>query len=294
MKCIFQIILLLLLVVSCEKSNEPLGSNTGQNNGKNVRQEAIIDESDLYYLPVDTGGIHRAYPLGETNADFGHYVYTPGGYENDGPEYPLIIFLHGWGERGDSGMDEKILDRVLSHGPPKLIRLGQWDPKYPFIVVSPQLVTEYWPTEKVHRFIEYVIENFQINTNRIFLTGLSLGGGGCWYYVGEIDNNYAAAIVPICGSGNDFLVNNLRKVPIWAFHGAKDDLVKAYENFGSVPMAEAINKMDPPVWAKVTIYPDAGHDAWTRTYDGSGMFTRGDHHEYNMNIYEWMLQYKKE
>jgi len=275
MKCIFQIIFLLFLLVSCEKSKEPLGSNTGQNNGKNIKQEAIIDDSDLSYLPVDTGGVHKAYPLGESNAEFGHYVYTPGGYENDGPEYPLIIFLHGWGERGDSGVDDKILERILSHGPPKLIKLGQWDPKYPFIVVSPQLVSEYWPTEKVHSFIEYLIENYQINTNRIYLTGLSLGGGGSWYYVGEIENNYAAAIVPICGSGNEYLVNNLRKVPIWAFHGAKDVTIALKE---SEKMVNAVN--DAGGNAKLTIYPESGHDCWTETYN-------------NEEVFKWLLSHRK-
>ncbi len=205
----------------------------------------------------------------------------------------MIVFLHGWGERGDSKIDETILDKILSHGPPKLIRLGEWNCKYPFIVVSPQLVSEYWPTNKVHGFIEYIVENYQINTSRIYLTGLSLGGGGCWYYAGEIENNYAAAIVPISASGSEYLINNLSKIPIWAFHGANDDLVKAFEYFGSVPMVMAINKTNPPVFAKLTVYPNVGHDAWTRTYDGSGMF-QGEYNQYAMNIYEWMLQYKKE
>jgi len=298
MKYTFRIILLLFLITSCEESNENPVLNTIQNNDENDEQiivEAIIDETDLIILPEDTGGIHQAYPLGSTATEFGHYVYTPGGYTNDGPEYPLIIFLHGWGAQGDSRNDEKILDIILYHGLPSLIKMGQWNPKFPFIVVSPQLVTEYWPANKIHSFIEYLIENYQINTDRIYLTGLSLGGGGCWYYVGQIEDNYAAAILPISASGNENLIENLRKIPIWAFHGAKDELVKAYDNFGSVPMVDAINKTNPQIKAKVTVYPLAGHNGWTRTYNGTGMF-QGEKRfdQYDMNIYNWLLQYKKE
>ena len=87
----------------------------------------------------------------------------------------------------------------------------------------------------------------------------------------------------------------MRKIPIWAFHGAKDELVKAYDNFGSVPMVDAINKTNPQIKAKVTVYPLAGHNGWTRTYNGTGMF-QGEKRfdQYDMNIYNWLLQYKKE
>lgn len=301
MKNFVQILVLCLLISSCD-SNDPAIPDTNLNNEKialpqeeDILLEAIIDDSDLSDLPEDIGGIQQAYPMGTTTAEFGHFAYTPSGYENDGPEYPLILFLHGWGSRGDSRNDETILNNVLSDGPPKLIRYGGWDPNYPFIVVSPQLSTDYWPTDKVHRFIEYIIENYQVNTKRIYLTGLSLGGGGCWYYVGELADNYAAAIVPISASGSEYLLDNLRKTPIWVFQGANDELVKAFENFGSVPMVETINETEPIIRAKVTVYPNIAHDGWTRTYDGRGMFTGFDwYDQYNMNIYDWMLQFKKE
>lgn len=286
--------LLVVLIVSCENSTDSFIPNPGPNQNNNEPpQEAVIDTSDLYYLPPDTGGTQHAFPLGTTEAGFGYYAYTPSGYSDDGPEYPLLVFLHGWGERGDSSKDESVLENVLRHGPPSLIRANQWKPKYPFVVVSPQLIPEVWQPNQIHRFIEYIIENYQINTNRIYLTGLSLGGGGCWLYAGDIEGHYAAAIVPISASAHTSLVDNLREIPIWAFHGANDELVDAFENFGSVEMVEAINRTDPPIRAKVTVYPNVAHDAWTITYSGKGMDHSYLYDSYNMNIYEWMLQFKK-
>ena len=199
--------------------------------------------------------------------------------------------MHGW----SSNLGNEPLDNVLLSGPPRLIEKGKWKPKYPFIVVSPQLKAQYWVPITIHRFIQYLLETYQINANRIYLTGLSLGGGGCWYYVGEIEENYAAAIVPISASGAEYLIDNLRKAPIWAFHGGIDTTVKAYENFGSVPLVQSINNTDPIVEARVTVYPNVGHNAWTRTYDGTG---RNHYNQqidkYDVDIYEWMLSYKKE
>lgn len=199
--------------------------------------------SDLADLPEDTGGINTAFPWTSTSAGFGHYVYTPAGYKADGPEYPLLIFLHGW----SPNLGKEPLENVLLSGPSSLIESGKWNPKYPFIVVSPQLKWKYWPPAVVHNFIKYLIKNYQVNTSRIYLTGLSLGGGGCWYYVGETDDNYAAAIIPISASGASHLIDNLRKVPIWAFHGGRDTTVKAYQDYGSVPLVQAINRTNPEV-----------------------------------------------
>lgn len=252
--------------------------------------EINIDTSDLSNLVEDTGGTHTAFPLSETTARFGHYVYTPSGYDETGPEYPLLIFLHGW----SPSLGNEPLENAISSGPSSLIEAGQWDPTYPFIVVSPQLKTSYWQPNMVHQFIEYLTENYQINTKRIYLTGLSLGGGGCWWYVGEVDDNYAAAIVPISASGAEHLVDNLKKVPIWAFHGRKDTTVEAYTGYGSVPMVQAINQANPTTDARVTVYPNLGHNAWTTTYNGSGRDHLQLHDEYKVDIYDWMLSYKKE
>ena len=292
----------MLFFVSCQSSDEPgfadsinntsdsLNNDNSTENEQDAPFEISIDDSDLVILQEDTGGSHTAFPLGSTSANFGHYTYTPNGYKADGPEYPLIIFLHGW----SSNLGNEPLENVLLSGPPRLIQTGEWKPTYPFIVVSPQLTGGYWSPDQTHRFIEYLLSTYQINANRIYLTGLSLGGGGCWYYVGEIEDNYAAAIVPISASGADYLIDNLREVPIWAFHGKRDTTVEAYVNFGSVPLVQAINLTDPIIKARVTVYPNLGHNAWTTTYNGAGRNHNQLHDIYDVDIYDWMLTYKKE
>ncbi len=302
MKIFLKLILFILFFVSCQSSDEhgnaeiinnitnPLNNDNSTENETDAPFEISIDDSDLAILPEDTGGILKAFPLGSTSAYYGHYAYTPSGYTADGPKYPVIIFLHGW----NSNLGNEPLENVLLSGPPRLIRTGQWQPKYPFIVISPQLTTSYWAPNQTHRFIEYLLRTYQINTNRIYLTGLSLGGGGCWYYVGEIEDNYAAAIVPISASGAEYLIDNLRKVPIWAFHGARDTTVEAYQNFGSVPLVQTINLTNPIIEARVTVYPNLGHDAWTTTYNGDGRYHNQLYDKYDVDLYDWMLTYKKE
>ena len=250
-----------------------------------------IDESDLTILPSDTGGIHVAIQKEDTDAFFGYYLYKPGGYQDEGPEYPLLIFLHGW----SPDLGKEPLESVLANGPPRLIETNNWNPKFPFVVVSPQLTgSTYWPPNRIHAFIEYLADKYQVNTNRIYLTGLSLGGGGCWYYAGEFEDNYLAATVPISASGAPHLVDNLVKIPIWAFHGGMDTTVKAFENYGSVPMVEAINSKSPKVRARITVYNNAGHNAWGITYSGAGKnYASKKYDSFNMDIFEWMLAYKK-
>jgi len=266
-----------------------------ESNEEEVAEEVVfsvsIDETDLAILPKDTGGTHSAIEKENTDAAYGYYIYKPEGYLKDGPEYPLLIFLHGW----SPNLGKEPLESVLVHGPPRLIDTNKWNPKFPFIVVSPQLTgSSYWPPYKMHSFIEYLMEKYEVNRDRIYLTGLSLGGGGCWYYAGEYEDNYLAAIVPISASGAPSLVDNLAKIPIWAFHGGQDSTVKAFENYGSVPLVKAINLNEPKVRARITVYDNVGHDAWGITYSGAGQNAASKKYDsFNMDIYEWMLAYKK-
>lgn len=278
-------------------SNNP--SPTSENNGETQQEPTVIviDSTDLKNLPKDTGGVHTAYPLGSTSAVFGHYVYTPSGYSTDGPEYPLLIFLHGWDVSGYTGTDEEELDELLIGGtPPGLINSNKWNPSFPFIVVSPRLkFIPYWAHYQLQDFIEYIIDNYQVNTSRIYLTGLSLGGGGSWYYVGERGlDNYIAAMVPICGRGEERIIDNLINTPVWAFHGARDNTVPAFENYGSVPLVEAINSKSPKVKARVTVFKNLGHNVWDRTYRDQFLASNVLYDPFDVSIYDWMLQYKKE
>ncbi|AWV98571.1 carboxylesterase family protein [Arcticibacterium luteifluviistationis] len=282
-----------ILLFSCKKESETVVKNR-------LTEEVFvpstkIDSSDLVGLPKDTGGVHKGYLLNKTEAIYAHMVYTPGGYQEEGQGYPLLIFLHGWGPRQLTNEIGTDLNVVKEHGPPALIEQNQWNPSFPFIVASPQLEGQYWASADIHSFIDYIIGKYNINTKRIYLTGLSLGGGGCWYYVGEKgDESHAAAIIPISARGEASIVSNLTNTPIWAFHGAKDQTVEPINNYGSVMMVDEINRNSPAVIAKVTVFDNAGHDAWTRTYGNQFGETGISYSPFNLNIYDWLLQYKKE
>ncbi|UJH67412.1 dienelactone hydrolase family protein [Allomuricauda sp. SCSIO 65647] len=290
-----------LFLVACSQSDGESPPEIELPPTEEVEKSVLFDPefSDLHNLPADQGGEHRSYPL-TLDSDFrrlGYFAYIPGGYDDNEYEYPLLLFLHGSGQKGNSlGFPPGQLDRVLEHGPPKLIESGDWNPPFPFLVVSPQTEGDWFP-DTVHRFIEFLIEEYRVNTKRIYLTGLSMGGRGCWFYEGtKGSESYAAALVPICGRGPT-PKENLIHAPIWAFHGEEDNVVPAFENNGSVQMVTQLNANDPrPKFdAKLTLFPNVGHDSWERTYDDSGMGTENSEYDaFDISIYDWMLQYRIE
>jgi predicted peptidase len=252
------------------------------------KKDTMKDYNILSNLPVDTGGIQTPYPLGTTASPYGYYIYTP---SEKGPDYPLLVFLHGSGEKGNSSTDPTVLDIVLRNGLPRLIKEKKWKPTYPMIVASPQCHDGSWNGAKIHAFIKFLKMTYNINEKRIYVTGLSMGGYGTFdYLTTTADSCYAAAAVPICGGGNVSKVAGMKYIPQWAFHGDADNTVFPGN---SINMVNAINAANPPIHAKLTIYPGVGHDSWSRTYDGSGMGTeRSDYDAFNMQIYDWMFQYE--
>jgi predicted peptidase len=197
-----------------------------------------------------------------------YLLYLPDGYGDNGKRWPLMMFLHGAGERGDD------LDLVKKHGPPKLVSQGK---DFPFIIVSPQCPRGIWWPEKVDALIALLDEiesNYAIDPDRVYLTGLSMGGFGSWGLACGHPKRFAA-VAPICGGGMWFLGNRLKEVPVWAFHGARDNVVPLRE---SQEMVDAVKRAGGD--AKLTVYPDAGHDSWTATYD-------------NPQLYEWFLSHRK-
>jgi predicted peptidase len=252
------------------------------------KKEDMTNYNNLSNLPQDKGGKLIGNPLGSNEAPYGYYIYTPS--ETD-PDYPLLVFLHGAGEKGNSSTNPETLKIVLRNGPPKLIENKTWKPTYPMIVVSPQCQDGGWSAAKIHQLIKFLIQNYHINTKRIYVTGLSMGGYGTFSYLTTTaDSCFAAAAVPICGGGNATQVEGMKHIPLWAFHGDADNTVSMSN---SINMINTINLKNPPVKAKLTIYPGIGHDSWTRTYDCTGMGTeRSDYDAFNMQIYDWMFQYE--
>ncbi len=197
-----------------------------------------------------------------------YLLFLPEGYGEKDKRWPMILFLHGAGERGDD------LNKVKVHGPPKIVQNKK---DFPFIVVSPQCPEDVWWNDKVEVLIHLLDEievEYDVDTERVYLTGLSMGGYGTWALGSKYPERFAA-IAPICGGGLRFMAMGLKDMPIWVFHGAKDRIVPLKE---SEEMVAAIKARGGN--AKLTIYPEAGHDSWTETYN-------------NQELYDWLLKHRK-
>jgi predicted peptidase len=194
-----------------------------------------------------------------------YLLYLPEGYGKDNKKWPLILFLHGAGESGNN------LNLVKKHGPPKIVESKK---DFPFIVVSPQSPKFGWDVAALGILLDEIIEKYQVDPDRVYLTGLSMGGFGTWEMAAAYPQKFAA-IAPICGGGSMIWTWKLKNLPTWAFHGAKDTVVPLSE---SENMIKAQKKNGGN--AKLTVYPDAAHDSWTETYN-------------NPELYEWLLTHKR-
>jgi predicted peptidase len=245
-------------------------------------------------LPKDKGGVHKAVILGTDSSPYGYYIYTPFGYTSNGNRFPLLVFLHGSGQIGNSKNNPAALNNVLAAGPPRLIQNRTWAPKYPMIVASAQCHDAWWNPDKVKQFIEYIISAYQVDTLHVYLTGLSMGGYATYDQLTTFGaGSHLAAAVTISGATNVTAdkTKKAAQVPLWAFHGELDTTVPP--NFDKV-MVKAINDLKPEVPAKLTLYPGVGHDSWTETYDGSGMGKEDPAYDpFSMDIYSWMFQYSR-
>jgi predicted peptidase len=198
-----------------------------------------------------------------------YLLFLPEDHGKKRQRLPLMMFLHGAGERGND------LKKVKVHGPPKIVEKRK---DFPFILVCPQCPEGDWWTEKLDVLISLlddITARYKVDEKRVYLTGLSMGGYGTWALAAAYPERFAA-IAPVCGGGSRIMSLRLKDVPIWVFHGAKDKVVPMEE---SEEMVRAIRKRGGDV--KFTIYPDAGHDCWTETYD-------------NPELYDWFLEHSKQ
>ena len=204
----------------------------------------------------------------ETYFNFDYVTYLPKDYDET-KKYPLVFFLHGAGERGDD------LDVACRHGYMKHVR--ESGKEYPFIFVAPQCpVDKYWGcyTESLLAFLDYIVSQFPIDVDRIYLTGLSMGGTGTWMLAMAAPERFAA-IAPICGSGICWYGRALKNIPIMIYHGDCDDIVPIDE---SVTMLKAIHKYAGN--AELRICYGVGHNAWDIAYEGD-------------ELLNWMLQHTR-
>ena len=205
-----------------------------------------------------------------------YLLFLPKDYNSKSAQlWPLMLFLHGAGERGTN------LSKVTVHGPPKIVK-DKAD--FPFIVVSPQCPAgQRWDNDVLLTLLDEVAKKYKVDPKRIYLTGLSMGGYGTWS-LGIAHPEKFAAIAPICGGGEiiDVLLASrtkaqaLKTLPVWAFHGAKDPVVKVAESERMVGALKNAGCQE----AKLTVYPEAGHDSWTEAYK-------------NPELYDWFLKHSR-
>lgn len=193
-----------------------------------------------------------------------YLLYLPKDYAESEVDFPLVLFLHGAGERGND------LEKVKVHGLPRLVKEGN---EFPFIVVSPQCPDNiFWNVDVLIALLDEIEENYHIDKNRIYVTGLSLGGHGTWSLALAQPKRFAA-IAPVCGWSVPSVACTLKDIPIWVFHGAKDVVVPINS---SEVMVERLKLCGSNV--KFTVYPEANHDSWTETYN-------------NEELYKWFLEH---
>jgi len=172
--------------------------------------------------------------------------------------WPMVVFLHGAGERGD-------VRRACKHGPAKRIAAGE---EFPFILLVPSCpANEWWQPEEIEVLLQEVCAAHRVDEDRVYCTGLSMGGFGTWAMAITYPRRFAA-IAPICGGGSPYAADRIKHLPVWAFHGDKDPVVPLYE---SQRMVDQLNALGGN--AKITIYPDTGHDSWTATYNNPEFWT---------------------
>jgi poly(3-hydroxybutyrate) depolymerase len=214
------------------------------------------------------------------------WLYTPSSYAPPSRS-PVLIALHGAGTIGDD------LDSMLIYKdetPAKLIKNNKWPASRPFIVVTPQLKRDYsvpdyrdqlFSPAMVDELLEYVKQNWSVDTTRVYITGLSLGGASTWLYAAAFPNKIAA-MVPISGVTDTTQACLVKNIPTWVFHGGMDDLVP---NVYSKGMVRNINSCTPRAYtAQLNVLHARRHEGWNEIYnDQIGGY----------DIYSWMLKFRK-
>jgi len=243
MKYAIPFLALLLSLAGCSSTSNPSAMKSGQTAQKfHLERKQVLAADYLLFLPRGYG-------------------------EDPAKRWPLMLFLHGAGERGNQ------VWLVAKHGPPKFAVSAT---NFPFIVVSPQCPNgKIWSNDLLLALLDEMETRYAVDTHRVYLTGLSMGGFGTWS-LGLSHPDRFAAIAPICGGG-DFITPllvaeeqkaALTSLGVWAFHGGKDPVVPLEESQRMVSYMKKLGVRD----VKLTVYPDAQHDSWTQAYADPELF----------------------
>jgi predicted esterase/flagellar basal body-associated protein FliL len=243
--------------------------------GKQVVQSVELPASTSTWVfgREGIGLIGEPRPLDESSTDtLRYWLFLPADYEAQAQSggAPLLLFLHGAGERGDAPED---VDKVKVHGLPRLLDNPEFAKKFPCVTVSPQCKNDFaWSPAQLMLLLDHIEANYKIDKSRVYVTGLSMGGFGTWMCLNESPHRFAAA-VPICGGAKPEWAERLVEIPIWVFHGDHDTVVTLDR---SQTIVDVLRKTGG---RKIlfTVYEGVGHDSWTQTYD-------------NPLLYDWMFQ----
>lgn len=266
------LLLIIIITNSCKKET---GSTTSSNPANDVPEtKAPVQKAIIQPVNGNIGGYQEA---------------LPARYDSTTKVYPLLIFIHGVGELGNGSSD---LWMAANIGTPGLIKNNKFPASFTsngktfsFIVLAPQFKA--WPNSTdVNAMITFAISKYRIDTTRIYVSGLSMGGGATWEYAAGY-NSRLAAIVPICGASGP-TNEKAQKIAqsgigVWAFHNLDDGIVSSSNTTGYI---NKINSYNPTTAARMTLWPTGGHDAWTKATDPT-------YKENGLNMYEWLLQFSK-
>ena len=215
-------------------------------------------------------------------------IEVPANYSKTSKSYPLLVSIHGGGQYGNGDLD---LPLLLNDGIPQLLDEKIFPPNftvkgvnYSFIVIAPQL-KQFPSALEIKDIIEYARKNYRVDSNRVYLFGLSNGGVASCMVAGTYANEIAA-IVPVSGEfADDAVCSSLaqNKVAIWNFHNSNDPVIGVSSANSFIA---TVKSFSPVIAPRLTIFQSNKHDAWTKAINPV-------YKEDNMNIYEWMLQYSK-
>jgi len=203
----------------------------------------------------------------KTDFEVRYLQFLPESYKADGKPLPVILFLHGAGERGDN------IDLVKKWGPPRIVEKKK---EFPFIVISPQCPKNRgWEATKLLPLVEHTLKTLNTDPDRVYVTGLSMGGYGTWEIIAASPHRFAAGM-PLCGRGDVAKAKDLVGTPIHAVIGGKDrkttndsvrEIVKAVKAAGGKHI-------------DYTLHEDLGHNVWSRTYSSP-------------ETWQWFLSHKR-
>ena len=266
-----------ILAASCKKEDlTSIAANASSVDQSYTETSLPVQTAITRTIDANIGGYLEALPA--------HYASHPT------QKFPLIIFLHGQGELGDGS--QVSLPIVADNSIPHLIATQTFPENfvvkgntYQFIVLSPQFKA--WPQPSdINDMLNYAINKYRLNYGKIYVCGLSMGGGGAWDYAWNYGQRITG-IVPMAGASwpttqkGQYIAQD--SVAVWAFQNNDDSTVPSWY---SIDYVQYINQYNPYIPAKLTLWPTGGHDCWTKASDPT-------YTENGMNIYQWMLSYNK-